>query len=430
LRGRWRNPLIIDRDIEFLRDSIRRLDVEKIRNVLIAGAGPVGTVTGLYLAKNGIKATLFDQAPKPAEDHRAATLQPSTLDLFEELGLTDSILEQGFKSYHFQWRDRVTNEIVAEFDYGRLSSLSRHPYVIQLEQHKTVYTALAAAKQHPDFVLHRPAEVIAVRQEADFVECDVRHDNGEVVTHRGDYLIGCDGGRSIARKTTGVSFEGFTWPERFNIVSTPTDLGAIHGFRLRNYCSHPDRWMSLMQVPGEHGTPLWRCVFPAKTDESDEEVMSDAWIDARFRECMNAGPYPIVHRNMYNVHQRVAGSFRTGRIVLAGDSAHVNNPIGGMGMNSGFQDGITLARKLIAISKGADADALLDRYDRQRRLTAIEYVQAQSIANKKILEEKDSTVRAERLDELRAIQADTARHLDFVKRAALISMWEKSETIE
>jgi 3-(3-hydroxy-phenyl)propionate hydroxylase len=145
---------------------------------------------------------------------------------------------------------------------------------------------------------------------------------------------------------------------------------------------------------------------------------------------MNAGPYPIVHRNMYNVHQRVAGRFRSGRIVLAGDSAHVNNPIGGMGMNSGFQDGITLARKLIDIANGSDADALLDRFDRQRRLTAIEYVQAQSIANKRLLEEKDPAVRSERLNELRKIQDDPARHLDFVKRASLISMWEKSEQIE
>ena len=294
--------------------------------ILIAGAGPVGIVTGLYLARNGLDVTLFDMAPKPAEDHRAATLQPSTLDLFEELGLTDSILEQGYKSRFFQWRDRVKGEIVAEFDYGRLAEISAHPYVIQLEQHKTVYTALDAASRYANLILHRPAEVTDVRQDTDWVECDVRHDNGEIITYRGDYLVGCDGGRSIVRKSTEVSFDGFTWPERFNIVSTPTDLGKVHGFKLRNYCSHPDRWMSLMQVPGEDRKGLWRCVFPAKSEESDEQVMSDEWINARFRECLNAGPYPIVHRNMYNVHQRVAGRFRSGRILLAGNSAHVNNP--------------------------------------------------------------------------------------------------------
>jgi 3-(3-hydroxy-phenyl)propionate hydroxylase len=405
--------------------------MSKIDTVLIAGGGPVGVITGLYLARNGIKVQLFDMAPKPPEDHRAATLQPSTLDLFEEMGLTEAILEQGFKSRYFQWRDRVANEVVAEFDYGRLAEVSGHPYVIQLEQHKTVYIGLEATKAYPDhFKIERPVEVVGVRQFADHVECDVQNEAGEVVTHRGSYLIGCDGGRSLTRKTTGTSFEGFTWPERFNIVSTPVDLGKIHGFRLRNYCSHPDRWVSLMQVPGEDGKGLWRCVFPAKEHESDEEVMSDDWINARFLECMNAGPYPIVHRNMYNVHQRVAGNFRSGRIVLAGDSAHVNNPIGGMGMNSGFQDGITLARKLIEIDRGADPDPLLARYDRQRRLTAIEYVQAQSIANKRLLEEKDPAIRAERLNDLRKINADPQKHFDFVKRASLIAMWEKSEQIE
>lgn len=92
---------------------------------------------------------------------------------------------------------------------------------------------------------------------------------------------------------------------------------------------------------------------------------------------------------MYDVHQRVAGSFRQGRIILAGDAAHINNPIGGMGMNSGFQDGLNVAEKLAEIRNGAEPDPLLDRYDRQRRLTAIEYVQAQSIANKRMLEERD-----------------------------------------
>jgi len=401
------------------------------KRVLIAGGGPVGVITGIYLARAGIPVVLFDKEPKPPDDHRAATLQPSTLDLFEELGLTERLIELGFKSRYFQWRDRETHEVVAEFDYELLSGLSKFPFVVQLEQHKTVGVAINAAREYDTFVLHRPVEVTAVRQTADYVELEAKDATGEVSLHRGAYLVGCDGGRSLVRKATGASFEGFTWPERFNIVSTPVDLGKAHGFRLRNYCSHPERWVSLMQVPGEDGKGLWRCVFPAKAEESDEEVMSDEWIQARFKQCMNAGPYEIVHRNMYNVHQRVAGCFRKGRIALAGDAAHVNNPIGGMGMNSGFQDGITLARKLIEIIQhGADPDRLLDRYDRQRRLTAIDYVQAQSIANKRLLEEHNPEVRRNRLNELRQIAADPQRHLDFVKRASLVAMWEVSEQIQ
>jgi 3-(3-hydroxy-phenyl)propionate hydroxylase len=171
-------------------------------------------------------------------------------------------------------------------------------------------------------------------------------------------------------------------------------------------------------------------VFPAKTEETDEEVMSDSWIQARFAECLPAGgPYEIVHRNMYNLHQRVAGNFRNGRIILAGDAAHINNPIGGMGMNSGFQDGLNAAEKLADIWNGAEPDELLDRYDRQRRLTAIEYVQAQSIANKRMLEERDPATRKANLDNLRSIAADPDKHLEFVRRSSLIAMLEKSKTI-
>ncbi len=398
--------------------------------VLIVGAGPVGAITGLSLAQQGISVSLFDLAPAPPDDHRAATLQPSTLDLFAEFGLTEELLRRGIKSRYFQWRDRVTMQVVAEFDYGLLSTVSAHPYVIQIEQHKTVDVILKAAQRFADFDLHRPVNVVAVRQDADHVEIDIDHD-GEIETRRGRYLIGCDGGRSIVRKTSGASFEGFTWPERFNIVATRNDFAATHGFRFRNYCAHPERWVSLMKVPGEDDQGVWRCVFPAKTAESDEEVMSDAWIQARFAECFpDWKPHEIIHRNMYSVHQRVAGSFREGRIALAGDAAHVNNPIGGMGMNSGFQDGLNLAKKIGAIWRGAEPDPLLDRYDRQRRLTAIEYVQAQSIANKKTLEERDEARRKAALDDLRRKADNPAEHFDYVRRGSLIAMWEKSEAIE
>ena len=113
--------------------------------ILIAGGGPVGTVTGLALARAGIPVTVFDRLAEPAADHRAATLQPSTLDLFAPLGLTPAIMREGIESPVFQWRDRVRDEIVAEFDYRMLAGESDFPFVIQLEQHKTIHIALDAA---------------------------------------------------------------------------------------------------------------------------------------------------------------------------------------------------------------------------------------------------------------------------------------------
>lgn len=402
-----------------------------IDRVIIVGGGPIGALTGLRLARHGIPVTVLDKLDKPAEDHRAATLQPSTLDLFDPMGLTPELIRQGLKSVLFQWRDRETHEVVAEFDYGYLKDDTAYPFVVQIEQHKTVNVALAAAAKEPLFKMIRPIDVTEVSQGPDWVEARATREDGTVEVHRGRWLVGADGGRSIVRKAMDVTFDGFTWPERFNIVTTTRDLEAAMGFRLRNYCAHPERWVSLMKVPGENFEGLWRCVFPAKNEESDEEVMSDAWIAARFAECLApAGKCDIIHRNMYNVHQRVAGAFYEGRFLLAGDSAHVNNPIGGMGMNSGFQDGINLADKVAEIWKGADPVPLLARYDRQRRQTAIEYVQAQSIANKRTLEESDPKVRATNLENLRRMAANPDQHRDFVLRSSLIAMYRKAETIE
>ena len=395
--------------------------------VLIAGSGPVGTATGLALASAGIPVTLFDLNAEPPDDHRAATLQPPTLDFLKQLGVSTRILDQGLKSYVFQWRDLVSNDVV-EFDYGLLADETEHPYVIQLEQHRSVGAMLDVANTLPAFDLQRPVAVTAVSQTPDAVSVDVTREDGSRETFSGSYLIGADGGSSLVRKTMGVSFEGFIWPERFNIISTHFDLATL-GFRFRNYCPHPERWTSFMKVPGERYEGLWRCVFPAFAEESDELVQSDAWIASRFKERFDEFVPDIVHRNMYKIQQRVAGSFRVGRMLLAGDSAHINNPIGGIGMNSGIHDGINLAAKLVEIRDGGDADALLDRYDRQRRETAIEFVQAQSIASKKTLEEKDPQVRRANFEALKAQAADPASAREFVRRSSLLSMWTKSEAI-
>jgi len=263
--------------------AVRFVNIFVVRSnerVLIVGGGPVGTITGLKLVRDGIPVTIFDSLPEPAPDHRASTLQPSTLDLLEELDMLPRIHEQGLPSPVFQWRDIPTGEIV-EFDYRILADECKHPYVIQLEQHRTIAAALEVAQRYADYELIRSVNVIAIRQSSDGVAADVQFPDGRVETFTGTYLIGCDGGRSIVRKTIGTTFDGFTWPERFNIIATPFDFAQL-GFRFRNYCPHPERWVSLIKVPGEDFRGLWRCIFPAKADESDEFVQSDDWIQARF----------------------------------------------------------------------------------------------------------------------------------------------------
>jgi len=399
--------------------------------VLIAGAGPVGMTTALALARAGIPVKIFDTLGNIPADHRASTLHPSTLMMVEELGMTPELLRRGIESPMFQFRDRVSDRIVAEFDYRAIDDVLTYPYALQLEQHKTIEVARDIALGLDTFELIREREVIDLTQDDNGVVITVQTPDGATETHAGRFLVGADGGRSIVRKILDIDFPGFTWEERFIIVSTYYDFEEAAGYRYRNYVAHPDQWCAMIKVPGDQSEGVWRALFPAFGDAPDEQLLSDEWIQALFAECYPYDPpYDLLHRNLYSVHQRVAASFAKGRVALAGDAAHVNNPLGGMGMNSGIHDGINLAKKLTEAWHGGDHEALLARYDRQRRPMAEKYVQAQSINNKRLLQETDPDIRQERLNELYETTQDEAAHRAYLLRASLVQMVEEANSIE
>src|SRR6266581_4071595 len=265
--------------------------------VIVVGAGPVGAVTALALVKNGIPVTLIEAEAEPPEDQRAATIHPPTVEMLVELGLKDEAFAEdasgGLLSPIFHFRDRVTGELVAVFDLGLLE--------------------------------------------------------GEKICGR--YVIGADGGRSTVRRLAEIEFEGFTWPERFIKIGTSFDFGATgRGFCTRNYFSAPNEWLNLFKVKGNGPPGIWRGIMPVPPEESDEQALSMEGIQRRLQGIHpREGGYEIPYHALYAVHQRVAATFNKGRVLLAGDSAHVNNPIGGMGMNGGIHDAINLADKLAAV---------------------------------------------------------------------------------
>jgi 3-(3-hydroxy-phenyl)propionate hydroxylase len=391
------------------------------RRVLIAGGGPVGLLCAWLLGRRGLPVRLFDVNETLQADPRAATTHPATLDLLADDGLADDMARVGLVAPIFQFWDRPSGEKVAEFDHAVLKEDTSHPFVVQCEQFKTTKLLVERLRTLPNVEVLFAHEVVDVVQTDSLVSVDVRGPDG-VKSHSGAYLIGADGGRSIVRKQSDIAFEGFTWPERFIVLTTPFDFESAHGLCFRSYFADPDEWCNCFKVSADGPPGLWRTVYPANPDQSEQQLMSDAAVQARMQKFFPAQqPYEIVHRNLYVTHQRVAETFRKGRVLLAGDSAHVNNPIGGMGLNGGIQDAANLAEKLAAVLLDKAPDALLDLYSLQRRTVATEYVQEQSIANKKRLEARDPEIRRRNLDELREMAADRARARQFLLRTSMIA---------
>ena len=399
------------------------------QRVLIAGGGPVGLLCAWLLARRGVPVRLFDENDGPQADPRAATTHPATLELLSEDGLAHDMARVGLVAPIFQFWDRPSGELVAQFDHAVLGNDTRFPYVVQCEQFKTAGLILERLRSYSNAEVMFGQAAVDLRQDGDGVELDVRGAAG-TTTHRGAYLIGADGGRSTVRKQSGIAFEGFTWPEQFVVLTTPYDFEAERGYCYRSYFADPGAWCNCFKVSADGPPGLWRTVFPTAPAESDDEVLSEAGVQARLNTFFPAPlPYPIVHRNLYVTHQRVAARFHHGRVLLAGDAAHVNNPIGGMGLNGGIQDAANLADKLARILVGGEPERLLDLYDRQRRTVAVEFVQEQSIANKKRLEATDPAERARNLDGLRAIAADPARARAFLLRTSMIESQRRADGV-
>jgi 3-(3-hydroxy-phenyl)propionate hydroxylase len=395
--------------------------------VLIAGGGPSGMAAALFLTARGVPVTVLERGAEPHDDPRAATYHPPTLEMLEPTGVTAELHERGIVARTWQYRDRREG-LVAEFDLQALAADTRYPYRLQCEQHKLVAMMQRRVEASPLAEVIHDAEVVGVRQDAQGVEVDLAATaagsaaaaRGAARTLRGAWLVGADGGRSVVRKSQGIDFRGFTWPERFLVVTTTFDFEPL-GFAYSNYTMDPVEWTATFKVPGPDGRGLWRCVFP--TDPADDEA---TLLDFGRAADRLAGFVPqsrsarVVHTNLYAVHQRVAERYRVGRVLLAGDAAHVNNPLGGMGLNFGIHDAHSLAERLARVWRGEAGEALLDQYDRQRRAVAERYLQAQTIANKQTLEERDPAQRAARQAEMRATAADPARARQFLLRTAMI----------
>ena len=383
------------------------------QRVIVVGAGPTGLTAALFLVNAGIPVVVLESRKEAYEDPRAATFHPPTMEMYASSGVTQRLHDLGIICPKWQFRGRDEG-LVAEFDLGLLSDVTPYPYRLQCEQHKLVAILTDMLMGRTGFAIHYDLPVETVSQTAHGVA--VTTANGTV--HEGAYVIGADGGRSVVRKSQDINFEGFTYEERFLVVTTTFDF-ETRGFAYSCYVSDPREWCALFKVPGAGPPGIWRVVFPTPPQADADELLDHGRAQQRLQNFIPSDtPYDIVHTNLYTVHQRVAASYRKDRALLAGDAAHVNNPLGGMGMNFGIHDAVSLADKLARVLNG-EADELLNVYDRQRRHVANTFLQAMTIQNKRVLEEKDPTARSARLSEMRAIASDPERSRTFLMQTAM-----------
>ena len=398
--------------------------------IIIAGGGPVGVVAALACAQNGYAVTLLEAEAEIDDNPRAATTHPSTLEMIARVGLIDQFISEGLVARYFQFWDKPARVKVVEFDHDTLRDETPYPFVVQTEQHKLARMGIERLKTFADAEVRFSTRATTVSQDADGATVSADGPDG-TETFRGNYVIGADGGRSTIRKALDIDFEGFTWPERFLVLTTLDDFQELlAGCCYRNYLADPDEWTNLFKVAGDDGKGRWRAVFPTRVEESDDQALGDESTYSRLERVFPLGRrYNVVHRNLYKVHQRVAATFRKGRVFLAGDSAHVNNSVGGLGLNGGIHDAMELIDTLHQVITKQAGEELFDRYTRRRRTLNVEFVQEQTILNKKRLEERDPKARQARFDELRATAEDPIKQREFLLRTSLIASVRKAQSM-
>jgi 3-(3-hydroxy-phenyl)propionate hydroxylase len=396
--------------------------------VIVVGGGPVGLTCALNLALHDIPVTVLEAHAELFMDLRAGSFHPPTLEVLEPIGVTKKLLPMGIVVPAWQLRDR-TEGVIGVFELASLlKDETPYPFRLHCEQHKLTPLLCEMLDPIAHAEVRFSARVTRVEQQADCAIVESETANGRD-TLAARWVIGADGGGSIVRKSAGIEFAGFTYPERFALISTPYDLGQ-RGFTETAYISHPVEWCAVFHLPHLGPPGLWRFLYGCRPDEIEEEALSDERVEERLQAVVpKTGRYDTVHRTIYRVHQRVAETFRRGRLLLAGDAAHLNNPLGGFGLNSGLQDAMNLTDKLIAVWRSEAGEEVLDRYVRQRRTANVEYVQESSIRTKRLLEETDPTIRRQRLEEMRRASETPALAKEIVMKSSMIGSMRRANAI-
>lgn len=389
--------------------------------ILVVGMGPVGMTVALRLAKQGLPVTVLESGEDLSLESRASTFHPSTLEILDELGVVDEVLEMGLKAPGFQYRGK-DRELIAHLDMSALAEDTKYPFRIQLEQSKLTRIIRRHLETMPNVTLRFGTPVERVELATDSALVFLPGD-GLTPSYKADWVIATDGANSACRRTLGIAFEGVTYPERFLVASTTHEFeNDFPGLAPVSYIYDPEDWGVLLRTPSH-----WRVLFPIQPEESSEDALNPARVEQRLQSvAAQPEPYPLVHSTIYAVHQRIAKVFGLGRVLLAGDAAHINNPLGGMGMNSGVQDGDAAVMAINYALAGGDPERAVEVYSKVRRDVAKYDVQTNTQKNYEEMREKDDQSRANRRKEMQMIAADPKLTRAYLKKAGLVSSLETS----
>ncbi|WP_024354890.1 FAD-dependent oxidoreductase [Brevundimonas naejangsanensis] len=391
--------------------------------VVIVGAGPVGLSAALRLEAFGISAIVLEAETELPEDLRASTFHPPTLDMLAQYGLAEPLIAQGLKCEQWQIRHHETGER-AVFDLSYLQGETQHPFRLQCEQFRLCRILADHLSDARHVEIRMGATVCAVDQDGDGVNVTYEQ-GGQAQTLRCRYLIGADGARSAVRTLLGWELDGKTYPETTILAITDFPFeDHLEGLSNVNYCWTDGGTFSLLKLKD-----FWRCSLYPRGEESIEDALDSASIERKLQAIVARDePYKVLEIRPYRVHMRIAPDYRSGRVVLAGDAAHINSPSGGMGMNGGVHDAFNLTEKLKAVLEGAD-ERLLDLYTRQRRPIAEQEILAQADRNRGRMQERDPERRKVMMAEMQAMLADPVRHKDYVMRSSMIDGLRKAATL-
>ncbi len=394
-------------------------------HVVIAGAGPVGTVMATLLAQAGFDVIVLETAQDCAQDLRASTFHPPTLEMLDQIGITDMLLKRGLKAPVYHWRDRQSGEVI-DFDLSEIDDVTRYPFRIQCEQYHLSRALADGLSQYANADVRFNNRLIYFAQDDDGIDIYTETMLG-IDKIRADYLIGADGANSIVRKWLGIEFDGFTYPERFLCLSTNEPLeDHLPNLALVNYVSDPQEWLVLLRVPS-----LWRVLVPTNGELDDDTLRSDAMKNSIFdRLTGNGVQVETTHRTLYRVHQRVAKSFMEKRVLLIGDAAHLNNPLGGFGMNSGVHDAFNLFEKLEPSLKNGKGIERLGLFDRQRRTVTHSFTQMQTKENMAYIRGGNDDAHAKKRDSMLAIKQDDAQRRAYLMRQAMFESLTQAAAIQ